>query len=181
MTGDDASLVRECVGGNPSAFEELLTRYERPVYNVALRIVGHREEARDVTQTVFLRAWEHLDAYDPRYRFFSWLYRIAVNESLDAAARRRPGDSPLVDTRPALERGPDGRLADAESAAAVRRAIAALPPDARAVLVLRHYLECGYREMAEILGIPEKTVKSRLFTARERLRQALAAGGVTGA
>jgi RNA polymerase sigma-70 factor (ECF subfamily) len=180
MTGDDADLVRECVNGNRSAFEALLERYERPVYNLALRIVGQSDEARDVTQTVFLRAFEHLRSFDPRFRFFSWLYRIAVNESLDAAARRRGGGSPLLDTRPAPERGPEDRLQRAESVVAVRRAVAALPPDSRAVLVLRHYLDCGYKEMSEILGIPEKTVKSRLFTARERLRQVLAAGGVTG-
>lgn len=177
---DDAELVRQCIEGRSHAFEVLLQRYEKPVYNVALRILGHAEDARDVAQTVFLRAWRSLDSYDPAYRFFSWIYRIAVNEALDAAGRRRPVER-LSEYERSAGPSPSAALDDAQASAVVRRALAGLPPEARAVIVLRHYLGLSYREIAETLGVPEKTVKSRLFTARERLRAVLAAQGVTGA
>ena len=80
---DDATLVADCRRGRPGAFEALLDEYERPVFNLALRMVNNREDARDITQSVFLKAFEHLDSYDGKHRLYSWIYRIAVNQSLN--------------------------------------------------------------------------------------------------
>ena len=87
---DDRTLVRRCRQGDQAAFGQLVTRYQRPVFNAALRLLREPEEAKDVAQTTFLKAFEHLADYDPRFKFYSWLYRIAVNESLDVLHARKP-------------------------------------------------------------------------------------------
>jgi RNA polymerase sigma-70 factor (ECF subfamily) len=85
----DAALVLASRDGNRRAFEQLLSRYERPVFNAAFRILHHRDDAADVTQTAFLKAYEHLDRYDASQQFFSWLYRIAINEAIDLSHRKK--------------------------------------------------------------------------------------------
>ena len=79
----DGTLVRRCCNGDRHAFEALVVRYEKPVFNAALRMLHDREEARDVAQTVFLKVYEHLGEYDPSHKFYSWIYRIALNESIN--------------------------------------------------------------------------------------------------
>jgi len=91
VDGDpDAQLVARCLRGEIEAFEPLVLRYQRALFNVAWRMLGDREEARDVVQGAFAKAWQGLASFDPRYRFFSWMYRIVVNESLNARGRRPP-------------------------------------------------------------------------------------------
>ncbi len=172
--GLDADLVRRCRDGERSAFDRLVRHYERPVFNLALRMTRNREDALDVTQTAFLKAFERLHAYDPNYRFFSWIYRIAINESLDLLASRRPGSEPVDDRLPdTTRRTPESELGAAQFNAALERAIQQLRPDHRAVVLLRHVADCSYAEIAQALELPEKTVKSRLFSARQALREAL--------
>lgn len=169
---DDPDLVRRCVAGDPEAFAPLVARYERPLYNVALRMVGSREDARDITQTAFVKAYQKLVTYDPRYRFFSWIYRIAVNECLNHRARRKAVDA--LDPRlPARDGDPERAAQAGELDVRIRAALSALPMDQRLVLVLRYFLDLSYDEMSEILLIPEKTVKSRLHEARARMGAAL--------
>jgi RNA polymerase sigma-70 factor (ECF subfamily) len=175
---EDADLVRRSRNADRSAFEVLLRRYERTVYNTALRMLRNAEDARDVAQTVFLKAYEHLADYDPKYRFYSWIYRIAVNESLNGLNRRHPVepiDEQATDERP----GPDQEFGDEQRSRRVQDALMRLKPDYRAVIVLKHFVGCSYHDMSEILQLPEKTVKSRLFTARQQLKDALAAEGMT--
>jgi RNA polymerase sigma-70 factor, ECF subfamily len=90
---DERVWVARCLKGDASAFEPLVARYERPLFAVALRLVTNYEDARDVTQNVFIRAYEHLGSFDPERRFFSWIYRIAVNESLNLRRTRRPQEA----------------------------------------------------------------------------------------
>jgi len=175
-TPGDEQLVRRCLEGHRDSFGLLVERYEGPIFNLALRMVGNAEDARDVAQNTFAGAFRGLPTYDPERRFFSWIYRIAVHESLDLLARRRAHE-PIDPSRPAEGGAPDAVLDAAETSAAVKRALMELTPDQRGVVVLRHWGNLSYREMAEILGIPEKTVKSRLFTARQALRQALTGSG----
>lgn len=178
MKPDDRTLVRRCLEGDIVAFEGLLGRYEAPVFNLALRMLGNREDARDVTQSVFLKAYRGLETFDLDQRFFSWIYRIAVNESLNALDRRR-ATAPLADDRLATtDHGPAESAESAERQVAVRSALMHLAPDHRAVIVLRHYVGCSYAEMARILEVAEKTVKSRLYSARQQLKEALATAGV---
>lgn len=172
----DGTLVRRCCNGDRRAFEALVLRYERPVFNAALRMLHDREEARDVAQTVFLKVYEHLGEYDPSHRFYSWIYRIALNESINVLHRRRPR-APLDLEMPDGEPGPDEAIGHVQLSGGLASAVAALRPEYRAVIVLRHYLGCSYEDMAAILGVPEKTVKSRLFTARQALKAAMESNG----
>lgn len=157
--------------GERAAGDELVNRYHRSVFNVALRMLGNVQDAEDVTQTTFGNAFAALDSYDPKYRFFSWIYRMTVNESLNTLKRRRnvvwlDGNFDVPAAGGASE-----SATDAEDR--VGRALLELKPDDRAVVVLRHFVSFSYEEISDVLGVPVNTVKSRLFTARERLRQLL--------
>jgi RNA polymerase sigma-70 factor (ECF subfamily) len=170
----DRALVRRYLEGQRDAAGGLVDRYQKRLFNVALRMLDDVQDAEDVTQTVFLNAFLKLRTYDPRYRFFSWVYRMTVNESLNVLKRRKRTvtveDQPDI---PAPGAAPD-RAAEVEDR--VGKALMGLKPDDRAVVVLRHFVFFSYEEIADVLEIPVRTVKSRLFTARERLRLALGQG-----
>jgi RNA polymerase sigma-70 factor (ECF subfamily) len=168
---DDQALVESCRRGDRTAFAALVRRYQRPLYNAAYRVLGNLDDANDITQVVFVRVLERLDEYDPQGKFFSWIYRIAINESINVL-RNRGRDRPIDE---ALDRpGPDGvgpefQLQDGQRSNRVQKALASMKTDDRVVLTLRHFSECSYQDMAKIINIDEKTVKSRLFEARQRL------------
>jgi RNA polymerase sigma-70 factor, ECF subfamily len=164
----DRALVRRYLGGHQDAAEGLVDRYQTRLFNVALRMLGNAQDAEDVTQTVFLNAFVKLRTYDPAYRFFSWIYRMTVNESLNVLKRRKR--IVTLEDIPVPGAGPD-RATEVEDR--VEKALMQLKPDDRAVVVLRHFVAFSYEEIADVLEIPVKTVKSRLFTARERLRLTL--------
>ncbi len=134
-------------------------------------MLNNVQDAEDVTQTVFLNAFLKLRAYDPGFKFFSWIYRMTVNESLNTLKGRKPTvtlehelhvRAPVTASESAVE------LQDR-----VGKALMCLKPDDRAVVVLKHFVSFSYQEIADVLEIPVRTVKSRLFTARERLRDVL--------
>jgi RNA polymerase sigma-70 factor (ECF subfamily) len=168
---EDAELVARCLQGDVEAFEPLVRRYQRVLFNVAWRMLGEREDARDVVQGAFVKAWEKLSTFDPRHRFFSWMYRIVVNESLNARDRRRP----TVALAGEIEAGggPEEALRTRELEDRVQAALLRLGLDDRQVIVLRHFAELSYAEIGCALGLAEKTVKSRLHEARRRLGRAL--------
>ncbi len=170
----DRALVKRCLENHRDAAGALVNRYQQRMFNVALRMLGNVHDAEDVTQTVFLNAFHSLRTYDPRYKFFSWIYRMTVNESLNMLKRRKP----TVTLEDDLDILAPGAAADraAEAEDTVGRALMGLKPDDRAVVVLRHFVSFSYQEIADVLEIPVQTVKSRLFTARERLRLALDGG-----
>jgi RNA polymerase sigma-70 factor, ECF subfamily len=167
----DRALVRRFLDGNRAAGDDLVNRYHRSVFNVALRMLGNVQDAEDVTQTTFGNAFAELDSYDPKYRFFSWIYRMTVNESLNTINRRRN----VVSLDGSFDvPSPDATSRSAtEAADSVERALLMLTPDDRAVVVLKHFVSFSYEEISDVLDVPVKTVKSRLFTARERLRESL--------
>lgn len=171
---DDAILARYRAGDR-EAFEELVIRYQRPLYNAALWIVRKAEDANDVTQIVFLRVAERLDEYNPKYRFFSWIYRIAVNESLNLLRRNTREDE--LDEEADFPAGdsanPEWRLGEAQKSRRIKAALMSMSTNDRMVLMLRHFSEFTYEEIAGILDLDEKTVKSRLYEARQRLRDVL--------
>lgn len=176
---DDATVVRQVRSGNAAIFEVLVLRYQRPVYNAVRRLVGDPEEARDVAQDVFVRAFERLGTFDDRYRFFSWIYRIAIHEGLNHL-KKSGRAQPLGEAPPAAAPGPEREFRAGERQRMVQKAISELSAEHRAVLVMRHYLDCSYRDIAEAVGVPESTVKSRLFEARRALRARLVSLGVAG-
>jgi RNA polymerase sigma-70 factor (ECF subfamily) len=173
----DETLVRRSLDGDRTAFSELVRRYERPVYNAALRMLRGPEDAHDVVQTAFLKAFEHLASFDPKYRFYSWIYRITLNESLNLLKRRAPELAVAedeVDSNP----GPEGEVLRQQLARGLEGALMKLKPELRSVVVLKHVLGCSYEEIGQVLELPEKTVKSRLFTARHQLRELLLERGL---
>lgn len=169
----DQELVERCRRGDRAAFATLMRTYQRPVYNAALTILRRADDAGDVAQSVFLKVWEKLDDYDPQYKFFSWIYRIAVNEALNVA-RRNNREEPLDEELGLPEEtssDPALQAVAGESASRVRAALMQMSVNDRSVLILRHFSECSYEEIGATLGLEEKTVKSRLFSARERLAE----------
>jgi RNA polymerase sigma-70 factor (ECF subfamily) len=176
QSADDEALVRRCLDGDLAAFEALVERYQRVAFTVALRIVGEYEDARDATQNTFIKVFEKLSTYEPGHRFFSWMYRILMNECLNAARRRRPTDA--LDPDQAAAANPVEAVECAERRRDVKAALMTLPLPYREVIVLRHFAALSYDEMAAALGVPAKTVKSRLHTARRHLAQLLSAWAV---
>lgn len=174
---DDRALVRRCLQGDRSAFEPLVLRYQKPVFNAALRLLHNLEDARDVAQTTFLKAYQHLGDYDDHFKFYSWIYRIAVNEALDSLNSRKPSEA-VNDAQPDEAEGPERIAEGAEVGRAIERELAGISPELRAVIVLRHLMNLSYQEMSEILVLPEKTVKSRLYSARQLLRERLQHYGI---
>ena len=171
----DQALLERYRGGDRAAFTELVVRYQRPLYNAAFWVLRSAEDANDIAQIVFLKVAEQLDEYDPQYKFFSWIYRIALNESLNLLRRNRREESLDDEVElPGSERNnPESQFGEAEVSRRIRSALMTLPTNDRVVLSLRHFSECSYQEIGEILDIDEKTVKSRLFEARHRLRSML--------
>jgi RNA polymerase sigma-70 factor (ECF subfamily) len=166
---DDAMLVEACLRGDRHAFDELVDRYEGPIFSAAYRITGSVEDAMDATQNAFVNAYEKLHTFDPSYRFFSWIYRIAVNQSLNLVGRRRD-QTTFEEDAPAAAPDPSEVFDTTEIRGQLKQALLELEPYYRTVIVLKHLEGFSYREIAELLEIPEKTVKSRLFTARQQLR-----------
>ncbi len=169
---DDATLVKLCLAGDAKAFEQIVDRYQKKIFNIALRIAADQDDAEDITQSVFVKAYERLETFDPKYKLFSWLYRIAMNESLNFVGQRQNLQR-LDDAEVSKEPSPEETLDTAINSQTVQDALMKLKLEHRAVIVLKHFQELSYREISYILDLPEKTVKSRLFTAREQLRRIL--------
>lgn len=167
---DQALLSRYRTGDN-GAFSSLVLKYQKPVFNAAFRVLGNADDATDISQTVFLRVLERLDSYDPKYRFFSWLYRIAINEAIDFLRRTAKEDAlDEDDDFPAPDEASPERCYEAkEVSVCIQAALMKLRTNERIVITLRHFNDCSYLEIAEILAIDEATVKSRLFEGRRRL------------
>ena len=165
-------LVQACLQGDRSAFDELVDRYQRALFNAAYRITGSVDDAMDVTQSAFVAAYEKLHTFDPTRRFFSWIYRITCNRALRVVEQRRPLAAIDADAHQ-VDSNPEALYAATEADEFLERALLDLGPDHRTVIVLKHILGFSYSEIGSLLDIPEKTVKSRLFTARRRLRAAL--------
>jgi RNA polymerase sigma-70 factor, ECF subfamily len=163
-------LIARCLEGDSAAFEPLVERCYGPLLGVATRLLGDREEARDATQTAFLKAYQALGTREPGRSFFSWIYRILLNDCLNTLRARRP-IQPLTDYA-GLE--PGDPIEATETRRRVREALLQLSPEQRDVIVLRHFGELSYDEVGTVLRIPPRTVKSRLFSARQRLCELLA-------
>jgi RNA polymerase sigma-70 factor (ECF subfamily) len=174
---DDKDLVKRCLNGDLKAFETILARYQKPIFNVALKIVSNTADAADVTQATFIKAYEKLNTYDDKRKFFSWIYRIAVNTSLSFLEQKKRSDL-LGDGEVSDDNRLEEELHSAERVEKLEDAILHLAVDYRVVIVLRHFHDLSYEDMGLILDIPEKTVKSRLFTARQQLKDMLTKAGL---
>ena len=174
---DDSQLVAICLKGDNRAFDKLIERYQATIFNAAYRMVNDFDQAEDVCQCVFVRAYENLERYDPQYKFFSWIYRIMVNEAIKQLNERNRS-IPLDATMASPCRTPEEDYSSERLANQVEELVAELPVDYRVAIVLKHFVSFSYREMSFILDIPEKTVKSRLYTARQMLSRLIHKNGI---
>ena len=176
----EAAIVRKVLGGDDNAFETLVLEYEKNVYNIALRMTGNSEDAADMTQEAFIKAYNSLQSFRGDSKFSVWLYRIVSNVCLDflRSKNRRPTVSLSVED----DDGEDTQLDVADESQSpellldrkltresVRRGLDSLPPDYRQILLLREIQGLSYDEIAQALGLEVGTVKSRIFRARKRL------------
>jgi RNA polymerase sigma-70 factor (ECF subfamily) len=173
----DHALITRCRRGDRQALGELIKEYERPIYNAAYRILGNIDDAADVSQTVFMKAFERLDQYNPEYKFFSWIYRIAVNESINLHNRNKNLQS-LEDEDIAGVSSPEEDVDANKLSRIIQASLMELQVDYRVVVVLRHFSDMSYRDISVVLHIPEKTVKSRLYSARQLMKVRLAEQGL---
>lgn len=174
---EDADLIGEAARGGVEAYNLLISRWEKRVYNYLLRITGNREDALDLTQEAFLKAYQNLRKLDDPGRFGPWLYRIAHNEAYSLFRKRRP-ETDVEDIEPegtgkSITVGGTS-VFPVELTLAVASALNRLSPDQREAVVLKIYQGFKFDEMAEILSCPVSTVKSRLYTALELLKTELA-------
>jgi RNA polymerase sigma-70 factor (ECF subfamily) len=176
---DDAQLIAETLAGQTTAFGQLVQKYQDRLYNTVVHVIGCAEDARDVVQEAFVQAFVKLKTFQHSSAFYTWLYRIAFNVAATQWRRRRPCAS-VEQVREATGRepvdgqsGPDERLEQVERSRQVQQALAALSDEHRTVLVLREIDGCCYENIAEVLGVPVGTVRSRLHRARMQLREQL--------
>jgi RNA polymerase sigma-70 factor (ECF subfamily) len=182
---DESLLVTEAKAGSYEAFEELVNRYEKKIYRLGLNITGNREDAEDVLQETFLKAFEHLAAFREDSRFYTWIVRIGVNEALMKLRKRRaekmvPMEDAVVEDGEVIPReftdwkpNPEQQLTRTELEGILENAAKALPPTFRAVFFLRDVEELSTEETAKMLNLSTGAVKARLFRARLRLREDL--------
>lgn len=173
-SSEDKELVLACRRGDTTAFETLVKRYEKKVYWIAYNLVGSAEDARDLAQEAFLRVYRSLDKFDLRFNFYTWLYRIAVNLSIDHL--RKKGKSGVVSLEefpvdPAHEAAPDRGLRNEELKRKIQRTLDALPAKYKAVIVLRDVEELSCEEIAKIIDCTNATTRWRLHKARELFRE----------
>jgi len=181
----DLALVEKVRGGDISAYDALVRKYERQIFRIAQHITQNREDAEDVTQDAFLKAYEKLNQFQGNSKFYTWLVRIAVNESLMRLRKRRTGRTLSFDEDLKTEEGsvprdfadwapnPEQNYNQAELAEILRKTIQGLPPGFRVVFVLRDVDGLSTEETAETLGLSVPAVKSRLLRARLQLRERL--------
>ena len=174
---EDADLIRQAARGGVEAYNLLVSRWEKRVYNYLLRITSNREDALDLTQDVFLKAYQNLRKLDDPGRFAPWLYRIAHNEAYSMFRKRRP-ETDVAELEPEGTEGGimvgGSSIFPMELTLAVAGALARLSPEQREAVVLKIYQGFKFEEMAEILACPVSTVKSRLYAALELLKAELA-------
>jgi RNA polymerase sigma-70 factor (ECF subfamily) len=184
-----ALLVRRCLAGDASAWEEIVQRYQRRIYNICYRFCGATEDAQDLTQEVFIRMYRTLDSYDPeRGAFMTWVTTLTrnllvdhfrrtkqdrVTESLDARAPDREEAIPLLERLPDRGPAPDSLSQSREAGAIVHQALQKLSPELREAVILRDLQDMDYREIATVLKVPEGTVKSRINRGRAELGRLL--------
>lgn len=188
MPWTDEELVARSISGDNESFNELILRWERPIYALAYRTIGREEDARDVCQETFLRAFRALPRFRGQAKFSSWLYRIALNLCRDWVRRERrtpvvqaPDDFDLMELAAAAEPSEsiENLVARKDVARAVERAMALLPEEQRTAIVLKEYHGLTFQEIADLVGCPLSTAKTRLYQGLTVLRRELARAGAT--
>jgi RNA polymerase sigma-70 factor (ECF subfamily) len=170
---DDNTLVSEVLNGNTDSFEILICRYQSPLNRYLLKAVKDSDTAKDILQDVFIKAYEKLGTFNPGHKFFSWIYRIAVNESINHLRHESRFDSFSDEENHDAGNNPSEIIEEKELAKQIDNALSMLNPDFKILVILKHYQGFSYKEMSEITGLAEKKVKSRLYMARQILKEIL--------
>lgn len=183
---DEPQLIERCQRGDTAAFNELVTRYRQRAFAMIYQMVRHEDDAWDLCQDGFLKAWKNIRHFRGQSQFFTWLYRILMNVTIDWVRRRQvQGETefddaiglqniePASTTTPRGELAPAARLSDKEIRARIDAAVVKLSPEHREVIVLREIDGLEYQEIADHVGIPLGSVMSRLFYARKKLQTLL--------
>jgi RNA polymerase sigma-70 factor, ECF subfamily len=176
---EEALLISRARDGDQDAFRQLVERYQGAVYNLAYRMLGDPGDAEDAAQEIFVRIYRQLGRYDAARKFSTWTLAIATNYCIDQLRRRRMQLVPLENIIPwarAREAGPEGEAITQEERDEVQRLITKLPEKYRAPLILRYFEELSCAEIADVLGMPEGTVKTQIHRARKALGKLLAEG-----
>lgn len=183
---EDLALVERVLDGDQQAFSDLVTTYQRSVFNLTYRMLGDAREAEDAAQETFLRAYRHLDRYDTSRPFKTWLLSIASHYCIDLIRKRRFSLFSLDELLPAqwlnsLNDGtPEDIVLNGERSEQLQRMLATLNPEERAIIVLRYWNDLSYAEIADMLGTNTNVVKSRLFRARQALANRLRVRNLPG-
>ena len=174
----EADLVAACLAGTPGAFDLIVERHQRSVYRLCYRFVGNHEDASDLSQDVFLRAYRALSRFKGESSLTTWLYRIAVNVCLNRVSVKKPATEPIDDHQhiDAGTESPSDRVLREERASRLRSAVAQLPPKQRAALILRMYHEMSHQEIAHAIGTSVGAAKANVFHAVQNLRKLLGGG-----
>ena len=187
-TIEEKEWLKKAANGDTAAFEQLVLKYQTQVYNLCFRILGNAEDAADITQEAFLKAWRNLGSFHGEASFSTWLYRLASNACMDQlrSMRRRPvgsltvtddeGEEQTMDV-PDSAPSPEESLISKEERSLLQEAMSALDPQERQILTLRVVNDLSYTEISEVLDLKEGTVKSRLARARDHLRKKLESFG----
>jgi RNA polymerase sigma-70 factor, ECF subfamily len=181
----DEQLVAAVLAGDRERFGDIVERFQSRLVNYLFRLLRNADEAHELAQEVFLKVYQALDRYDPTYRFSTWIFRVAQNAAIDQIRKRRlklvsihhqedaDGESHEWEL-PSEQRDPYGTLRNRERGEAIQTAIDALPWEYRELIVLRHFGELSYEEIAQLKGMPLGTVKNKLFRGRQALKEKLA-------
>lgn len=181
----DEELVAAVLRGDRDRFADLVGRYQGRLVSYLYRLLRSSDEAHDLAQEVFLKVYQALDRFDPTYRFSTWLFRVAQNAAIDQLRRQRLKLVPMLRDAPAGEEarewefpspgaGPYGDLRNRERGEAIQEAVESLPWEYRELILLRHFGELSYEEIAQLKRLPLGTVKNKLFRGRQMLKEKLA-------
>ena len=184
MKRDDAALVKKAKAGDGKAYDELILLYKDAVYSIIYRMVHNQQEAEDLSQEAFIKAYNSINSFNEEYAFSTWLFKIATNNCIDFFRKRKlktysmdqtvkykdeEFQQEYADDEPTV----DYELVASEKSAMIRKAIYELPEKYRTAILLRHHEERSYEDIAQILKLPLGTVKARIFRAREMLKKSL--------
>ncbi len=175
MEEQEQTWVRRACAGDRAAFSRLVEAYQKPVYNLAYRMLGNSVEADDAAQETFIRMYTRLHTYDPKRKFSSWLLAIASHYCIDILRRRRINWASLEDLPPLVQLSmpkteqPEHQVIKGQHSDTVQQLIDTLPPPYRVPIVLRYWYDMSYQEIAETMGVTESTIKTRLHRARRKL------------
>ena len=175
MGASDIEIINQCIGGKEEAFEQLVERYKKLVFNTAYRMMGNREEAEDVTQEAFIRIYNSLSRYNPQFKFSTWALKITSNLCLDNLRKRKGENLPIDEQFNICDDGPtpEEQYLRKEKQKMVLKAVNKLPDKYKEFIILFHHRNLSYQEIMDITGESLTIVKNRLYRARQMLKEYL--------